>query len=135
MPGSAPTPPFAAGACIGGGSWYHVNPPGGTLSCQPAWSGPSAPGNLRWVRITTMDATMPPVSIQDPDGLTYAAVQSVGPVGAGARLDGLTPAVVQSYQATCSANRQSVGQQPPIVVSFPQGVTAPQVELYEYAPG
>lgn len=130
-----PAAPFATGTCLHyvGGAVPGVLPPGGSMTLALSADVPTSPGNKRWLQIATADAVFPQVTISDPDNLTYAAIAG-GTTVVGGHLAGTQlPAakVVQSYQATCSASKAGIG---PIVITFPNGATQPQVVLLEYKP-
>jgi hypothetical protein len=110
-------------------------------------------GNPRAVVLTTQDAVAPAATVTDPDNIVYAvsasAVQNavtgkllgkevgaVGQVGAGvggAQTGQQAATSTTTLVGAAAVARANVDEQPPILISFPNGATNPEVVVYEWA--
>lgn len=125
------TNPFVLNAVAGtiGSAAVRVYKPGLSLRLKLPWA--STPGNARKVTISSLDAGGPPaVSIQDPSGVLYPALQAVASaVGLGANPSGLQ-AVSASGVVTAATAANSVI----LTVTFASAATSPQLEVIESSP-
>lgn len=125
------TNPFVPNAVAGtiGSAAVRVYKPGLSLRLKLPWA--STPGNARKVTISSLDAGGPPaVSIQDPSGVLYPALQAVASaVGLGANPSGLQ-AVSASGVVTAATAANSVI----LTVTFASAATSPQLEVIESSP-
>lgn len=129
------TNPFVPNAVAGtiGSAAVRVYKPGLSLRLKLPWA--STPGNARKVTISSLDAGGPPaVSIQDPSGVLYPALQAVASaVGLGAN-PGANPSGLQAVSASGVVTAATAANSVILTVTFASAATSPQLEVIESSP-